>query len=1022
MCRTYNLGTNSWTDTTDSSAVLVTHDAAGDDYVIRIDRPTEMSSQTLGTDIDGDGYEEFMGVVDGAPRWRAYFDSQYLPDGITELHYIVYDLAGNAVHRMREVFIANNGPDMDRIRIGSDINASGDVADLGDVSEIGDYFYPAGSVDRTDTVKVKNDRIYLNVLGSDPNGTVDNIYVDVYDATGVNRYGTLSTNGSSPLTAELTVNAGASPWNDGYGVYNLKVIVRDNDQISRTQWVKIELIDPSDVTDPVVTLNGLSQADQDYTMGHLELSGDYDAADWAALASAYGDDDPKASGVLYLTGTVSDENRIELITGAADGLPETTLANWVGGELVSHTADFVITSQSLKESGHDVSFIYAWDTSNISNTADLDQLISFGAQDGGGNTASPASQQVDVVPYITSVSRDSGIYNTYRSRQGRFILRQAEEVIFTGFNIFNSTADRVTLSNTSGGTTGYALPGGSTADSFVLASLNSAVTSGDVTVTVNGLVSINNLNDNGQEYNQEATASAAYDNSWLWTDDRAIHVWLSDDKQTGGNRGYFTGSEDPEYPAMAINDSGILYGSWSNYAESDIMYGTNNGGANTVFHGYDPSEHTDISFGNRATVVFNANLYNNGGWSLTNAGGTYIWDSLADERFTGSNDVYAAEALYHDEKLMQFINQRIVADGDNIHTAYYDTDTKALKYYLHLSGNNSGYQHSWINIDGGYDGDDQAISSSTASITVPANGSYTVTNVYVSDGQFVTLGTDILTLSNGLTYTAGYDGTVNLMVGNSDTMTAPWYQSRSYDLYSLTGTSSRIVDEGGSTRTAAAGEFSAIDVMPATGYPVIAYYDITNKTVKLARANNATPDQTQWTLQTVMAADDDNFSYSGKYITMKIDSQGYVHLAFYRNSTGDLVYMKSTNHPTDGSAYTFGESVIVDSIGSVGVWADLTLENDEPVISYLDSSLVNTFDGIKMAYYDSALETTADEFTGESETEPDTLDGWETMNAALGFEVESVRTSIEADTGSNDWSQAIGYSSNDYFRIGYYLK
>ncbi|MBN2626953.1 MAG: Ig-like domain repeat protein, partial [Spirochaetales bacterium] len=949
--QTYNLATNSWTDTTDSAAALMTNDEAGDDYVIRIDRATEMSSQTLGTDLDGDGYEEFMGVVSGLPRWRAYFDSQYLPDGITELHYIVYDLAGNAVHRMREVFIANNGPAIDRIQIGSDINASGSVSNTGDVSEISDYYYPAGSVDSSDTIKIKNDRIYLNVIGSDDNGTVDNVFVDVYDATGVTRYGNLTSNAGSPLTRELAVSAGSSPWSDGYGTYNLKVIVRDDDQISQSRWVKVELVDPADTTAPVLTLNGLSQGDQDNRYGHLELAGDY-GAEWSVLSTAYGDDDPKASGVITLTGKVTDENRIELISGAADGLPVTTLAHWVSGELVSNTPDFVITSQTLNESGHEVYFSYDWDTSDITNTAALNQIISFTARDGGSNVSNTGSQQVDVVPYITGISRDSGTYNTYRSRQGLFILRQAEEVIFTGFNLYNSTADTVIMSNTSGTTTAFNLPSaGSSANGFTLTALNNTVSTGDVAVTVNGLVSINNLNSNDRTYNQEATASAAYDNSWLWTDDRGIHVWISDDNQSGNNRGYFTGSQDPEYPAMAIDGSGILYGSWSNYASAQVYWGPNNGNATRLYLGYDPCEHTDISYGTMPAVVFNSNLYGNSSWSITGAGGTYIWDNvanLATSQYTGTairdgnyyGGVYIAEALYHDQKLMQFVNQRIVADGNNYHTSYYDTDTKALKYYYHRSANNVAYAQSFINIDGGSDGDD----------------------------------------------------------------------------------GSRIVDNGGASRTLAAGEFSAIDVMPGTGYPVIAYYDITNKTVKLARSNNATPNQSQWNLQTVMAADDENFTYSGKYITLKIDSQGYVHLAFYRNSTGDLIYMKSTNHPTDGSAYTFGDSVIIDSIGSVGVWADLTLENDEPVISYLDSSLVNTFDGIKMAYYDPAFEATADEFIGESETEPDTLDGWETMNAALIFEVESVRTSIESDTGTNNWGQAIGYSSNDYFRIGYYLK
>ncbi|MFP4115195.1 MAG: hypothetical protein ACOC2Y_05590, partial [Spirochaetota bacterium] len=225
---------------------------------------------------------------------------------------------------------------------------------------------------------------------------------------------------------------------------------------------------------------------------------------------------------------------------------------------------------------------------------------------------------------------------------------------------------------------------------------------------------------------------------------------------------------------------------------------------------------------------------------------------------------------------------------------------------------------------------------------------------------------------------------------------------------------------GGASRSTAAGEFSAIDVTPTNNYPVVAYYDITNSTVRLARSTATNPDATQWAVQDVMDTNDANYDFSGKYISMRIDSQGYVHLAFFRNSSGDLVYMKSTNNPTDGStAYIFGDSVTVDSNGSVGVWADVTLLNDRPYISYLDSSLVNTFDGAKLAYYDPALEVE----TGDNAGEPDTADGWEYMNAPMNYEVESVRTSIEADVGSdNFWTAAIGYSSSDYYRIGYYVE
>lgn len=993
--------------------------ATANDYVIRVDRTNEMSSLTLGTDSDGDGYHEFQGIYEGSPRWRAYFDSQYLPDGIADLHYVVYDLAGNRIHKMRQVFIANNGPVIDSIQLGSDLNASGTVANIANVNEITDYYNPALSVDRSDFQKVKNLRLYLGVEGSDPVGGVRQIFVDVYDAAGTTFLGNAYTSGLNPAggdaSATIAISIGTAPWTGTYVGgkidYNLKVTVRDTDSINVSRWAKVSVYNPADATPPVLTLNPLAQADQDGAIGHLELQGDNDAGVWSTIIAAYGgDNDPKASGKIVYKGTITDENRVNAITVASQNNPDTSLAIWSGGTLVADADGFSILSQTLGENGHTVNFRYEWDSSYVNGTAGLNRTVTFDGQDGALNSAVDAASTVDVVPYITSLARDTD-FNTIRSRYGRYLFRRTEELNVIGFNVFATTGD--TLAFTGAGAS-VNLPSGST-KVLVTVNVPAAATSGNLTLTVNGVPAINNLNDNSKAWNSEASATPSLDGSAYWNDDRTLHVWQSNDDQGGNDRGYFTGSLDPEYPAMSFNPATrVLYGSWENYADADVYYAPNNGAATRIFHAYDPQEHTDIHYGSRPTVAINANMYGNGAWDVGGAGGTYVWDSQATDVNDYSGDAYAgvynAEALYHDQKLMQFINQRIVTNGNNIHVSYYDTDTKALKYWYRLSGNNSAYAQTWINIDGGSDFHDNGAPTNV----MGSGGTWrTVSDVYVTIGQAVTAGQNLLRQSNGAILTAPIAGTVGTILAVGD-----WVNNTVVGATVWSATPSRTVS---GSRSAAAGEYSAIDVTPTNFFPVIAYYDITNQTVKLARATAVNPTAAQWSLQTVMTNGvDPNYRYSGKYVSMKIDTAGYVHLVFYRNSTGDLIYMKSTNNPTNGAtAYTFGNSVVIDSIGSVGVWADLTLNGTTPYVSYLDSSLVNTFDGIKMAYYDAALERE----TGDTDGQPDTADGWETMNAPLGYEVESVRTSIEFDTGGTGfWSAAIGYSSPDYFRIAYYVK
>ncbi len=198
-----------------------------------------------------------------------------------------------------------------------------------------------------------------------------------------------------------------------------------------------------------------------------------------------------------------------------------------------------------------------------------------------------------------------------------------------------------------------------------------------------------------------------------------------------------------------------------------------------------------------------------------------------------------------------------------------------------------------------------------------------------------------------------------------------------------------------------AGEYVAIDV-DENGHPVIMYYDVTNQTLKLAHSNSTTPTAYgDWKIQTVFRADDPNRSFVGKYITMKIDATtGDIHAACSRTSTGGLIYLHATNVAT-GTDYTFDTSEVVDFEGAVGTWADITLNGTTPYISYLNNSMIGTFDGLKMAYRIGA-------------------DNWEYENVPLISGINDKRTNIEYKKGLVGWTLAIGYGSDDFDIV--YLK
>jgi hypothetical protein len=453
--------------------------------------------------------------------------------------------------------------------------------------------------------------------------------------------------------------------------------------------------------------------------------------------------------------------------------------------------------------------------------------------------------------------------------------------------------------------------------------------------------------------------------------------------------------------------TGVLHASWSNYENVRLYRGANNAAVTSIYNSYDPPEHTDIHFGQAGvdsgaangspTIAYNLNLWSGSGtWPIGSVGSMAVYDNSASANYASGGSSYVVESLYHDRILAHFENPRVVTRGNAIHLSYYDTDTKSLKYWYNTKGINvdstqylaSDYNVSlggtsypnnrWINLDGGFDGHDRYRSNRVLG--------------WISGG------------TAGNTFNAS---TTSLNIAGDSTHRGP-----------ANG------DVGASPLT---GEFSAID-LNRDGYPVIAYYDATNQTVKLAYSMAAIPlAVTQWKRQNVFPSGDPNSTFSGRYISMRIDTRSgmnnRIHMVFYRTNTGDLIYITGTQSGS-GVDYVFEPSVVVDNLGNVGKWADLSLDaNGNPWVSYADSSWFDSFDAVKMAYCLTSTSTTGAVNTSATAglRNPD---NWEVITMPTIYGVSDKRISIENwnNTGTQFWSAAIGYASSDYFRIGYYIK
>ena len=694
------------------------------------------------------------------------------------------------------------------------------------------------------------------------------------------------------------------------------------------------------------------------------------------------------------------------------------------------------------------------------------------------STATPTGYyKVDVVPYITGVYRNSS-FNTNRARSGAVSLLRGEgSNTITGFNLNGGTTgdDATTYVQIvpDKKATGTAVAMSDTAISgsdltFTVPATDSK--SGYLHVVVNGVAALNNMNGY-VTYNTETNAKA-FDHNEL-TDDRYVHIWRVTQQDT------FKGSKNAAYPAMTSNN-GTLYASFTNYGQSKTYYTSSfigNGtvgvssnttgttdGVTTVFNGYDPPEETDISVDSNGQVnVFYAANYHGGNanqWGDNSegypyndtdpehAGGIYVYDSNAVSTYFGrtSHNAYRFELFTYDNELNQFKNIRTNRTYDNtnsknyVNVVYYDKLTGAIKYSYTEATNPPTYT-----------------AVSNTSLTFTKNGQYYTTNTQFDTGLFVKVGDvyypSIYVGSSGGGWTGTtYYYTIQGYTGNgfssaryqpasstSNTTSAglPWVvidggsdvtdnnaqvPDHTTNTFSFAGGWTPIVltdaryTTGGVTRSSGTGESVALTANTA-GFPVILYMDASTGQPRIAFANSRTPNAvTNWTVQGVFASTDENYATASDYMSCVVDSQGYLHIAF-QNTKGQLVYAKSKNAPTDGTTkYTFGASQVLDDSG---MWIDMTMNGNVPYISYL--SRVNSYDGMKIAYYDSTFDYDNDG-VGEG--------GWETMTAAMDAKVTNIRTCIEpnakaadynANTNNVTYTVAIGFSPGSDYRAAFYV-
>lgn len=315
-----------------------------------------------------------------------------------------------------------------------------------------------------------------------------------------------------------------------------------------------------------------------------------------------------------------------------------------------------------------------------------------------------------------------------------------------------------------------------------------------------------------------------------------------------------------------------------------------------------------------------------------------------------------------------------------------------------------GSMAGWVVVDGGYNGQDRLHTWSTSSYTngqyglakrannnnavftttnnntnttgakngaqgaaysndliqlTPANKSATSCTVTVNDANYwrtrLIAGSTIAFLTNGETMTIDLTEITNV-TNNGTTFTLTYNNcpgavdanyatiyTGEYNVVGLTSATSATVDTRTSitTRSTAAGKYSDIDVTSG-GYPVIAYFDSKNETVRVVYATSTSPTvASSWNRVDIPGVK------GGTHVSMKIDPNNVIHI-MYRNSLGAMEYVNGTITGGVNSAITgitFGDVETIDSDSTTGTYGSIsTIYNFEssdgsytPCVTYLNS-------------------------------------------------------------------------------------
>ena len=563
--------------------------------------------------------------------------------------------------------------------------------------------------------------------------------------------------------------------------------------------------------------------------------------------------------------------------------------------------------------------------------------------------------------------------STYRSKFGNYTAAIGDTLTVTGFNFSQNPLVKVGSKEIT--------------ETMILENTSFTMSipenSGELTIAVNGIDSLNHKNNNDVEYNRENDSKNSVSDNYI--DNRYIYVWdinhrINDIPTTVSKT------------AMGVSATGQIYSQYVRSGDGQVMFIEGlDGNEKQIFRCYDQTQivtgigvdtkSSTTTRGGTSTLFFMENVGNSATMDYTSSamtdvagnGGVAAISMTKDQvknnvtfEVNGnvkkveiannpylrldssiSSSFYPLQSYSMKREQNLFSVPHSAKYGTTMHNIWYDLHTKGLKYSYVDSASNTlmeGSMVDWVVIDGGYNGQDRVHPNSTQS---RSNGQYVLSKTTNNNNTIITCQSDDdetnkekiknTIKDSGQDCGAAYEYDLFGLVPIDDpTKTECKVNVSNYDGYwknKLKAGATIAFLVNGTTRTIA---LSTITKISADDNTLTLTYDSCDDAVNADYVTIYTGNYNVVGLDATVEATvkDKPSSSAGKYSAIDVTTQGYPCIAYFDagNATVKVAYAKDKS-PTLASDW---ERIATGANG--GTHVSMCIDNDNVMhISYRDS-------------------------------------------------------------------------------------